>query len=98
MNNDGSLEKDELKGLVSAYDGMPFDEEAFFTFYDTHGTPDGLLDPREFRWYIAEWATTFSESNDATDVAAAKKALPSVLADLKQIMKVYLENKNPLQV
>ena len=33
VNGDGKLEADELKDLVSAYDGRPFDEKAFFQFY-----------------------------------------------------------------
>jgi len=89
-NKDGSLEKDELKELVSAYDGRPFDEDAFFRFYDTNGNPDGKLDRREFRWYIADWAQALSESDDPMDVAAAKKALPAVVSDLQQLMNVYI--------
>ena len=90
-NGDGSLDKDELKDLVSAYDGRPFDEQAFFRFYDVHGLAGGVLGPHEFCWYVADWACTISESDDPNDAAAAKEALPSVIKDLQEIVNIYIK-------
>lgn len=38
---------------------------------------------QEFRWYLAQWAVTFSDADDTRDVAAAKLSLTAVLADFQ---------------
>ena len=44
-DGDGSLDKSELKEVVSKYNGETFDEAQFFGWFDVHGVR-GLLPPR----------------------------------------------------
>jgi len=59
-NRNGYLVGSELKEFISKYEGVKFDEELFFAWFDVHGAakggPDGQLDLKEFGWYIANAA------------------------------------------
>ena len=92
-NGDGGLDQQELSDVISAYDGRPFNAEAFFKFYHSRDVADGTIDQKEFRWYVAHWALTLSGSGDMEDVEAGKKALPEVISDLSNCVDVYLKKE-----
>ena len=48
-----------------------------------------------FRWYVAHWALTLSETGSMEDVEAGKAALPEVIADLTSCVDVYLKKETP---
>jgi len=84
---DGTLSKEELKGVVSHYTGKNFNSQEFFSWFDMHGDdsqsgPDGTLDPEEFQWFMAELACQIGKS--AKD---ARAALPGVLSHFKYLKK-----------
>ena len=93
-NSDGNLEANELKDVVTAYDGRPFDPTAFFEWYDTHGKPDGKLDLAEFSWFLAEWGAGWAvvefTGDAAADAESAKSAaaeVPGVIDEFRQIVQ-----------
>ena len=72
-NGNGSLTMDEMKGVVSRYNGEGVDEKQFMEWYDCRGERDGKVSLMEFSWYLADVALSFGEREDA------KKALPGVI-------------------
>jgi len=66
-DSNGFLTGDELKDVVAKYsgEGFTFDEKQFFGWFDIHGAnggkPDSKLDLKEFGWYLADIAESFSE-------------------------------------
>jgi len=63
-DGNGYLVAGELKGVVSKYSGVPFDEVQFFDWFDVHGKggkPDSQLDLKEFGWYVADIAEGFPD-------------------------------------
>jgi len=84
-DGDGSLDMEELRATVAGFNGVKYkdvDYDAFLKQYDAHSTPDGRIDLKEFGWYLADWAITFSDSDDPfRDVPAALEAMPTVLED-----------------
>lgn len=88
-DGNGYLDAEELRDKVAEYmgiEGKDFDADAFFKFYDVHGTPDGKINQKELRWYLADWADVFSEKEG--DIAATKLALADVIEDWKRICRI----------
>ena len=54
---------------------------------DVHGSPDGHIDEREWRWYLAEWADCFSEVEG--DVDATRAALQMVIDEFAELADFY---------
>ena len=96
-NGDGGLDQQELADVISAYDGRPFNSVAFFKFYSARDVKSGSIDQKEFRWYIAHWALTLSETGDMEDVESGKKALPDVISDLSNCIDMYLKKGEGLK-
>ena len=91
QNGNGVLEQEELRHTISEFMGVKakdFDAEAFMKFYDVHGSPDGKIDEREFRWYLADWADCFSEVEG--DVPATRQALADVIAEFESIANFHI--------
>lgn len=90
-NGNGFLEMDELRDTLAEYmgiEGKQFDVEGFMKFYDAHGTPDGKINPREWRWFLADWADCFVDSSEEGDVAAARLALEDIIADFEALVSI----------
>lgn len=75
----GQLEMDEIKEVVSTFEGEDFDEPTFLEWYDTNHeikskadggtgglTTDGVIDIVEFGWYIADQASCEEEKMPPT--------------------------------
>ena len=66
-DSSGFLTGDELKDVVAKYsgEGFTFDEKQFFGWFDVHGAnggkPDSKLDLKEFGWYLADIAESFTQ-------------------------------------
>ena len=94
-DGDGSLDSEELRAVLTKYMGLDkpndFDAAAMMKAFDTHGTPDGRIDQREFRWYMADWALCMRENWDPDepnqgDVVGAIAALDEVIADFQAVV------------
>ena len=79
-DSDGFLVASELKDVVEKFNGESFNEEEFFGWFDVHGgdgKPDHQLDLKEFGWYVADIAESFSD--ESPDLL-----VPSIVKDLEK--------------
>jgi len=90
-DGDGSLDGEELRAALSEYMGVSperFDAAAMMKAFDTHGTPDGKIDERELRWYLADWALCFAdELDEGGELMGAIGALPDIISEFMDIVE-----------
>ena len=91
-DGNGTLEKEELHGFITCYDGRSFDQGHFDTFFATLDTDgNGSVDEDEFCRYIAEQACMYA---DDTSLESARKSVAQVLQDFREILSVYYNMKD----
>jgi len=79
-NGNGTLEVEEFKGVVSAYNGEEVDVKQFMEWFDCNGTPNGTLDFDEFAWYIADVAWSLK-----AEFGNPKDKVPQVVVEFTRL-------------